>query len=139
VGGTPAALITVTNTENGVATTGWLSAGGYSTNRENLVLDHNFSIAMFEPLPKRYLSVVEIKQNGQIPDTVQIEVNKPITIQGWTLYQNDYDYIMNSKQEWTSVSVLEAVSDSWLTVVYIGVFMVIAGAVYIFWIGKDIK
>ena len=40
--------------------------------------------------------------------------------------------------QWSDLSVLEVVRDPWLPFVYTGFIMLIAGAMYLFWIGKDI-
>ncbi|KPL25985.1 MAG: hypothetical protein AMS23_03830, partial [Bacteroides sp. SM1_62] len=64
------------------------------------------------------------------------EVNKPFKYRGWKLYQLSYDERMG---KWSRVSVIEAVRDPWLPVVYTGIFLLLAGALYLFWIGQDIK
>jgi len=54
-------------------------------------------------------------------------------IKGWKIYQVSYD---QSKGKWSSLSILEAVNDPWLPAVYTGFFMMMAGAVLLFWLGK---
>jgi hypothetical protein len=36
-------------------------------------------------------------------------------------------------------SVIEAVRDPWLPVVYAGILMLLGGAVYLFWLGRPVK
>ena len=40
--------------------------------------------------------------------------------------------------KWSNLSVLELVKDPWLPLIYIGIFMMIAGAFYMFWMGNKI-
>jgi cytochrome c biogenesis protein ResB len=62
-----------------------------------------------------------------------IEVNRPFHIAGWTIYQLGYDTEMG---RWSNLSVLELVRDPWLPVVYLGIFLMIAGAGFLFITGK---
>jgi cytochrome c biogenesis protein ResB len=55
-----------------------------------------------------------------------IEVNHPFTIDGWKIYQLNYD---TSRGKWSEISVLELVKDPWLPAVYTGIFMLAVGAV----------
>ena len=65
-----------------------------------------------------------------------LEVNKPYKYQGWKLYQLSYDDTMG---KWSNLSVIEAVRDPWLPLVYTGILLLLAGAAYLFWIGREIK
>lgn len=91
---------------------------------------------MTVPEARRYLSTVTVYTRGNEPYMQEIEVNKAPKIEGWRLYQLSYD---QAKGKWSDLSVLEVVRDPWLPVVYTGIFMLLAGALYIFWIGKDKK
>ncbi len=63
-------------------------------------------------------------------------MNKPVKVSGWNLYQLSYDERMG---QWSELSIIEAIRDPWLPVIYIGIFMVIAGSIYLFTIGKTPK
>jgi hypothetical protein len=52
---------------------------------------------------------------------------------GWKLYQLSYDERFG---KYSPTSTIELVKDPWLPVVYLGVFMMIAGAIYLFFIGN---
>ena len=62
-----------------------------------------------------------------------VEVNKPFHIDGWTIYQTRYNTEMG---RWSELSILELVHDPWLPLVYIGIFLMMAGAVFLFVSGK---
>jgi cytochrome c biogenesis protein ResB len=83
--------------------------------------------------PKRYVSEVTIftEDGKSIPAT--IEVNKPIKVNGWKIYQLSYDETMG---KWSRKSTFELVRDPWLPVVYTGITMMLLGAVYLFAFAK---
>ena len=76
--------------------------------------------------PKRFASEVQIltKTGKNIQATV--EVNKPVEVEGWKIYQYGYDTAMGRM---SNISILELVSDPWLPAVYTGIYMMLAGAV----------
>ena len=47
-----------------------------------------------------------------------------------------YDETMGKDSQ---ISVIEVVHDPWLPVVYIGIFCLIAGSIYLFWKGEKIR
>jgi len=65
-----------------------------------------------------------------------LEVNKPVNISGWKLYQISYDEKLGS---WSKLSVIEAVRDPWLPVVYFGIFLLLTGTLYMLWMGAKVK
>ena len=65
-----------------------------------------------------------------------IQLRKVMPAKAGKLYQLSYDERMG---KWSQVSVIEAVRDPWLPIVYFGIFLLLAGAMYLFWIGQDIK
>ena len=129
-----AVCLSAINLQTGDTTKGWLSAGSIKNPFEALPLDGKHSLALTKPEAKVYSSDIVIFEGGVAVDTARIEVNKPYSYKGWKLYQVGYDENMG---RWSMTSVLETVFDPWLTIVYIGIFMLIAGAAYMIWIGKD--
>ena len=84
---------------------------------------------MPERKPHRFATEVKIyTQEGTITECT-IEVNRPMEIEGWKIYQLSYD---ETKGRWSDVSVFELVRDPWLPVVYAGIIMMMAGAVSLF-------
>jgi cytochrome c biogenesis factor len=69
-------------------------------------------------------------------DTVTIEVNKPYKTHGWSLYQIGYDEKLGPASK---LSIIEAVYDPWIKVIYIGIALMLAGAAYLFWQGRGVR
>lgn len=82
--------------------------------------------------PKRFASEISIQTKKGKSVQATIDVNKPVEVEGWKIYQYSYDTQMGAK---SNMSVLELVSDPWLPYVYIGIYMMLAGAVCMFVIG----
>ena len=109
--------------------TGWITSGSYLFPYQALRLKNGRMLAMPNREPRRFASLVNIyTQSGQNIQT-EIEVNKPFTIEGWKIYQLSYNEQMG---KWSNLSVFELVTDPWLPVVYIGIFMLLIGAVGMF-------
>mgnify|MGYP003081938625 FL=1 len=109
--------------------TGWITSGSYLFPYQALRLKDARMLAMPNREPRRFASLVNIyTQSGQNIQT-EIEVNKPFTIEGWKIYQLSYNEQMG---KWSNLSVFELVTDPWLPVVYIGIFMLLIGAVGMF-------
>ena len=83
--------------------------------------------------PKRFASEVKVKRkNGEVVEAT-IDVNKPMEVDGWKIYQYSYDSSMGAESK---VSILELISDPWLPLVYGGIYMMLAGAVCMLLIGR---
>lgn len=132
-GSYPAAYVTIKNIKTGAELKGWLGTGSFAYNPVFLRLDENVILALTMPEPKKYRSKVVISENNTVKDTVSIEVNKPYSINGWKVYQISYD---QNKGKWSTLSVLEVVSDPWIKVVYTGIFMMLGGSIFLFWTGR---
>jgi hypothetical protein len=136
MGNAPAAYVKAVNRASGEESKGWLSSGSFRVIQQHMPLDnHNFLI-MTVPEPEKYSSDILIVNEKKEARPLTLEVNKPFKYRGWKLYQLSYDQRMG---KWSRVSVIEAVRDPWLPLVYLGVFLLLAGALYLFWIGQDIK
>ena len=86
--------------------------------------------------PKRYASVLKIAEKQGEEFEATIDVNKPIVVDGWKIYQYGYDTSMGAESK---ISILELVSDPWLPLVYAGIFMMLGGAVCMFVFGKKVR
>lgn len=135
-GSYPAANVIAISKNHKDTAKGWISSGSYLQNPIYLPLDTNNVLTLTIPEAKKYTSVIEVRTDTLHIDTITLEVNKPCTVKGWKIYQVNYD---QSKGKWSSLSVLEAISDPWLKLVYAGIFMVMAGVIYLFWIGARSK
>lgn len=136
VGSAPAAYVKVINKVSGEEKNGWLSSGSFRVVHQHIPLDNHNFLVMTIPEPEKYSSDILIVNKIGEARPLTLEVNKPFKYMGWKLYQQSYDERMG---KWSQVSVLEAVRDPWLPVVYFGIFLLLAGAFYLFWIGQEIK
>ena len=134
-GAAPSALISVANTNSRDTTERWITCGSYILKPQSLPLDENHLLVMLQPEPRRFSSEIQVFTKNGLNNTVVIEVNKPYKIMGWKLYQLSYNEEMG---KWSDISIIELVRDPWLPVVYTGVYMLIAGAAFMFWQGKRI-
>ena len=135
IGAAPSVFVSATN-DIGNTVEGWVSCGSYNRPYESLKLDEQFSLVMLLPEPKEFTSVIEIYQKDENPIAINLEVNKPMAIGDWKIYQLNYDSNMG---RWSDTSVVELIKDPWLPVVYTGIFMMLAGALYILWMGTKSK
>lgn len=132
----PVAKLKAVHKENKESVEGYISSGGIMKAPVFLKLNEGFSLAMSQPEPKEYSSLIEIMNSGGEIDTTLLLVNKPVKVDGWNLYQLSYDERMG---KWSRLSIIEAIRDPWLPLIYIGIIMVILGALYLFTIGKTPK
>lgn len=105
---------------------GWVTCGSYQFTYQGLQLDKSHNIVMGRREPKRYASLVDVyTEDGKNLQTT-IEVNHPLTINGWKIYQLSYNEEMG---KWSTLSVFELVKDPWLPAVYIGILLLALGAI----------
>ncbi len=133
IGAGPAAFVRVTRAGFDENITGWITCGSFAFPHQLLELDDNHSLAMTVPRASAYRSQVMLYTPDDKPMIVTIEVNKPYSASGWKLYQYSYD---DRFGRWSRTSIIEAIRDPWLPVVYTGVFMMLAGALYLMFKGK---
>ncbi len=127
-GACTAALIRLTK-PGGTSVTDWVSCGSYAFPEKTIALGGKVSVVMPEREPQRYISEVTVRSRSGKTVSAAIEVNKPLNFDGWKLYQLDFDHSMG---RWSDVSVLEIIKDPWMTPVYVGIYLMIAGAVCMF-------
>jgi hypothetical protein len=135
IGSPPAAYISVKNLENDSIKKAWISSGSFRYSYESLKISDEYSMVMTIPEAKNFSSDIDIlTRDGERISTV-LEVNKAFKYDGWKIHQLSYDDKMG---KWSNLSVLELVRDPWLPLIYLGIFMMIAGAIYMFWEGNRI-
>jgi hypothetical protein len=134
-GSFPAAYVFTKNKLSGDTVSGWITSGSFSVDPTYLKLKGLEVLTLTQPEPKKFSSKLIVYDELTV-DTVNLEVNKPYSVRGWDIYQVGYD---ESKGKWSNQSVIEAVQDPWLPIVYFGFALLIAGSIYLFWIGKDKK
>ena len=134
VGSPPAALVEVYHIQSDTTITGWISCGSFSKQPQSLKINEQLSLVMTIPEVKKFSSDLTILTRDEEKINVVIEVNKPYKFRGWKIYQYSYD---DKLGKWSDISVLELVRDPWLPIIYIGIFMMIGGAFYMFWVGNN--
>ena len=82
--------------------------------------------------PRRFASDIQVLTKTGKHFQTTVEVNKPVEVDGWKIYQYGYDTQMGAMSQ---TSILELVSDPWLPLVYTGIYMMLAGAVCMFILG----
>lgn len=112
---------------------GWVTCGSYQFRYQGLSLDSLHTLVMATREPKQYSSLVDVYTKKGESLRARIEVNRPLKVDGWNIYQLSYDQQMG---KWSTLSVFELVSDPWLPVVYIGIFLLAIGAVGMFFIKR---
>ncbi len=135
IGAAPAAQIRAVHAERGDTVVGWITCGSFNMRHQFLELEEGRAMAMTVPQSKRYMSLARLYTQSGDNRMIDIEVNHPYSAGGWKLYQFSYD---DRFGKWSPISIIEAVRDPWLPVVYTGFIMMLLGAVYLFWLGKDI-
>jgi hypothetical protein len=87
---------------------------------------HKFTMEEYpDHTPKRFASDISVyTEDGQTVQGV-VEVNKPLKVNGWKIYQYGYDSSRGAESEY---SIFQLVHDPWIFWVYLGIFMMIAGA-----------
>ena len=86
--------------------------------------------------PKRFASEIQILTKSGKNIQATVDVNKPIEVDGWKIYQYGYDTQMGAMSQ---TSILELVKDPWLPLVYTGIYMMLGGAMYMFILGRRQK
>lgn len=132
-GGSHAVYIIAKDMSTGQTAEGWVSDGSFNMPASFLKLNPELSIAMTQVRPKKYSSDIRVYTSMEEFEDFNIEVNKPVNVQGWKIYQTGYDELMG---RWSEKSIIELVRDPWLPVVYTGIFMILIGTLYLLWMGK---
>ena len=126
-GATNAAKVTVEDLRTHKKKTDWISAGNFQFSPRAIHLDDEHTLVMAPAEARKFQSEVLVYQKGkQEVLEEKIEVNHPISVGGWRIYQLSYDERMG---RWSELSVVELISDPWLPVVYVGIFLLLLGGV----------
>ena len=79
--------------------------------------------------PRRFASDLQILTKSGKNLLATVDVNKPVEVEGWKIYQYGYDTQMGAMSR---TSILELVSDPWLPAVYAGIYLMLIGAFLMF-------
>ena len=87
---------------------------------------HQFTIDYYEDMtPRRFASDISVSTEDGKHLRGTVEVNKPLKVNGWKVYQCGYDDVMGGRSPY---SVFMLVKDPWLPAVYFGIILMLAGA-----------
>ena len=78
--------------------------------------------------PSRFASEVQVVTHEGKKYNATIDVNHPLKISGWEIYQYGYDTAAGAQSRY---SILELVHDPWQPYVYAGIFMMLCGALFL--------
>jgi hypothetical protein len=109
----------------------WISPG--VTGKQPLAYQSNEAmLALLEPSAKLFRSNVSIIVPNRSSTSTFVEVNKPIEVLGWKVYQASWEITPDGKKY---LSIFSVVRDPWLAVVFTGAFMMLIGTFHLFWYG----
>ncbi|MFI3322279.1 MAG: cytochrome c biogenesis protein ResB [Rikenellaceae bacterium] len=102
---------------------------------EDYTLDERYKAMSTAPEPRSFISDVVVYTESGDKESTLIEVNHPLRIGSWTIYQYGYD---NAAGNESSYSSFELVYDSWIVPVYIGIILMMLGSMAMIWSGRKI-
>ncbi|MDR3038850.1 MAG: cytochrome c biogenesis protein ResB, partial [Candidatus Adiutrix sp.] len=112
---------------------GWVSGGSRVLPVSSLLLNDNLVLVMARPEPQRFISKLKaFTQDGREKEAT-VEVNKPLQIGNWLIYQYGYD---NQAGRMSTYSSFELVSDPWLYFVRAGLVLWALGSAGLIYQGK---
>jgi len=132
-GSVASAFVEIYDKENSLINKDWITCGNFVWERKNISVNKDYYFAMLPPEPKEYSSDITAFLPDGTKESFTLKVNKPKSIMGWKLYQTSYD---EERGKWSHYSLVEAGHDPWLAVVFAGIFILIAGSFYLFWLGS---
>lgn len=135
-GNTHAIRVRVSNEEMTDPVVGWVSNGSFMFPHSAVYINKDLAVVMPMQEVKKYTSHVHVFTEDGDSKAAVIEVNKPLRVANWTIYQLSYD---ESKGKFSDTSIFELVSDPWLPFVYVGIIMLLAGSFYLFIVGPKTK
>lgn len=131
-GSTPAVRIKAVSTE-GIKREGWVCGGNQAQLYMTLALNEQQCVVMTAPEHKRYMSDIEVFTSGGAISKGMLEVNKPMRMGSWIIYQYGYD---EKAGRLSSYSSMELVYDPWIAPVYLGFLFIALGAIAMILTGK---
>ncbi|MDR1045783.1 MAG: cytochrome c biogenesis protein ResB [Candidatus Adiutrix sp.] len=130
---TPAAHVLARNLASGEIRQGWVLSGNRYVPLSLLALDDNLVVAMTQPEPRRFSSKIKVYTREGQEREAALEVNHPLKIGPWMIYQYGYDQASGRLSPYSS---FELVYDPWLLPVQAGLILLAAGALGLIWQGR---
>jgi hypothetical protein len=132
-GSCPAALVKVENSAAAFSQRGWICCGNFAQLYMTMQLNDTLNLVMTRPEPKLFRSNIEVYTQDEKSYRAQLEVNKPLRVGHWMIYQYSYDADAGKASAYSS---FELVYDPWMRWVYVGIFMFLAGSIFLLWEGN---
>ncbi|MCK6489796.1 MAG: cytochrome c biogenesis protein ResB [Planctomycetes bacterium] len=129
-GAGPAATVAVRDAAGALVGSGWVHAPTAWGGALTVPLGGDAVALMAPPKPRLYRSLVAIDHGDGRSETATIEVNRPLVVDGWWLYQTGYDQQHGGASQ---RSELEAVHDPALPGIYAGCALLFAGLLLWLW------
>lgn len=125
-GASPAAKVNIVDLKTSKSYEGWICGGNGAQLYMTLDVDEKHTVVMTQPEPKRFVSFIDVftEDGGEYRD-VELEVNKPLKVGNWMIYQYGYDNEAGKLSTYTS---LELVYDPWIPIVYFGIILLALGS-----------
>lgn len=135
LGSMPAAKVLAKNKQTHQEVSGWVTCGSVNQYVIPLDLDSTYSLVMTKPEAKRFASEITVLAKNETIDPIHatLEVNSPLRIGHWMIYQYDYDHTLGKASQ---VSGFELVYDPWLFGVYLGILLIGLGSISMIWVGN---
>lgn len=124
------AFINIYDNDNKLIASDWICHSTIMYNEKSIFLDDGRIIRMLNPEPSYFGSEIKLysqKSSGMIQGTV--EVNNPLKLDNWWIYQYSYDSSAGADSE---ISIFKAVYDPWLYFIYCGFIMMLTGVFFMF-------
>ncbi len=83
--------------------------------------------------PEYFTSDIKVYTKSGKTKEAKIEVNSPLRIDGWDIYQYGYD---NAAGPFSSYSSFELVYDKWINLIFFGIILIMFGSIYMIFTGK---
>ncbi len=135
-GAAEAVRVKAVNMVSGEERDGWVFRGNAAQAFEGLEIESGRMIVMDRPEPKGFASEVEVEGMGNVVKSGVVEVNKPMRIGAWQIYQYGYD---TGAGKMSQYSIFNVVYDPWMWAVYVGAALLMAGSVCLLWTGRRRK
>jgi hypothetical protein len=108
---------------------GWVTTGSPERPREFVWLPDGRALTLQDPAPRSYRSVLTLALPGHPASRERLEVNRPLRVGGWWLYQSAYEL----RPGHPSITIIQAVKDPLLPAVYLGLIAMLLGTLLTRW------
>ncbi len=129
-GGVPAVKLSISDA-SGQQGDIWLALTPQASGEEAqdaVLVGENHFVQLSQAVPKLFRSDLLVKPVDKPKYRVTLEVNKPLSMDGWMLYQSSW-----GEDQFGRYSVIMAVKDQTVPVVFTGLGMMVVGAFWALW------